>query len=120
LLAGLFALSTPEARAGCNHSWLTQPTSPSALVDLKILTDDPGSDPSHPGSPASTPCARGACSRAPAIPPTSAEPAPRRAELWGSLTRPDPASPMMPAGSLPDSDPVAPRHRTIPPERPPR
>lgn len=118
VLVGLFALSTAEARAGCTHPWLAQPAAPKTLVDLKILADDPGSNPSDPGSP--SPCARGACSRAPAIPTTSTEPTSRRAELWGSLTRPTSPASAPPAGLLPDSDPAPSRHRTLPPDRPPR
>ena len=88
MLAGLFVLSTAEARAGCHYPWVKPPALPSTLIDLKILDEAPGLARSHgepPVRPGPSPCARGACSPAPTLPASSSDPLPRRAEFWGLL-----------------------------------
>jgi hypothetical protein len=123
VLAAIAILSTAEARAGCDHSWVKRLAGPSSLTDLKILAHATGPDASRresPGQPGPSPCARGACSPAPVIPVSPSEQAPRRAETWGLLECAVQPSPAAGRGYLPEHESSSPRHRTIPVERPPR
>ncbi len=88
-VAVLSALLPAEARAGCNHPWVTRagqsgPLIDRALLDLSGHTAIPEPESSPPADPPS-PCAGGACSRAPNLPASSTVPVPNRAELWIDL-----------------------------------
>jgi len=123
MLAAIVILSTTEARAGCDHSWVKRLAEPSSLTELKILAHITGPDPSRrefPGRPGPSRCSRGACSPAPVIPVNSSERVPRRAEPWGLLPSAVQPLPSPLHDCLPDDESSSPRHCTIPLERPPR
>jgi hypothetical protein len=123
MLAGIVALSTAEARAGCHHSWVKQPAVHSTVNELRVLDYGSGPDQSHgesPAQPGPSPCARGACSPAPLIPLSSSEPTSRRAELWGYLSLAVLPSPNPAYAHLPDHDSARSHHRPVRVERPPR
>jgi hypothetical protein len=88
-VAVLSALLPAEARAGCNHPWVTRAGQSDPLTDRAVL--DPSGHPaiqkpeSSPPADPPSPCVGGACSRAPNLPPRSTVPVPNRAELWIDL-----------------------------------
>jgi hypothetical protein len=88
-VAMLSVLLPADARAGCNHPWVTRTGHLGPLIDRAVLDpsrhttiQEPESSP--PADPPS-PCAGGACSRAPNLPASSTVPVPNRAELWIDL-----------------------------------
>lgn len=123
-LAVLNALLPVEARAGCNHPWVTlaahsSPTADRASLVLSDRTEKAEPESSQPAKVPS-PCAGGACSRVPSLPASLPVPVSTRTEVWTDfgLARPqaNPAS----AGFSPGRDRQHPVRINIPIERPPR
>ena len=117
----LSALLPAEARAGCNHPWVTRAGQSGPLIDRAVL--DPSSHPtiqepeSSPPADPQSPCAGGACSRAPNLPASSTVPVPNRAELWidlgfARLSSNPGVSPFLSGLWPPASVPVHHSHRT--------
>jgi len=78
-----------EARGGCNHPWVKGTGRSAPLVDLSLLDpSDRGAIP-EPKSPKRQddpgPCAGGACSQAPELPPSSTARVSSDGELWGDV-----------------------------------
>ena len=124
MLAAIGLLSAAEARAGCGHPWVRPATLPDTVSGLRILDDLANSDPSHRGAPGEpghpSPCARGACSPAPAIPPTSAERIPHELKLWGVSPSLGRLALCLADEDLSDFPCGRPSHWQSPLERPPR
>jgi hypothetical protein len=125
VLAVIGVFSVAEARAGCDHPWVNRPVGPTrALNDLKVLARFGGrshADTGSPGGPGQpSPCAHGACSRVPAVPMSSSEPIPRRAEIWGLLNTVPLPPPTPGLDCLFSLDGARPRRQATSVERPPR
>jgi len=120
----LIAVLPAEARAGCNHPWVKSNGLSGSLVDLSLLDpSDRGADP-EPRSPKPDdrpgPCAGGACSQAPELPPSSTVSVSSDSELWGDL--PAEVPPLFPRCQRvsPEPDRRYPALSLAPIERPPR
>ena len=123
--AVLSAVLPAEARAGCNHPWVAHTGLSAPLVDLSVLDpSDRGSVP-EPRSPRPRndhprPCAGGACSQAPDLPPSSTVTASSDGELWGDLPAELPALFPRCQRVLPEPHRPHPTLALGPIERPPR
>jgi hypothetical protein len=118
-IALLNAVLPAEVHAGCNHPWVKGTGFSPPLVDLSLLDpSDHTAIPEPKDRPG--PCAGGACSRAPELPPSSTAPVSGTGPHWGDLTA---AIPLLFPGCQrlsPDPDSRHPASSLRPIERPPR
>jgi len=123
--AVLSAVLPAEARAGCNHPWVKGTGVSAPLVGLSVLDPSDGGSIPEPRSPKPRddhpgPCAGGACSQAPELPPSSTVTVSSDGELWGDLPADMPALFPRSQRVSPELDRRYPALSLAPIERPPR